>query len=306
MSNEQQPQVPQANAPGVDQDMGYQQTQPPKRGGRILGLHPALFMGIALLVLVAILAIVLVFTGEIASQGPRVFWTVVGFVAFTGLLALDLTLSRSSSRPLVIGTATNGYMIIVLMLTIWIYRSVDRSGYDYGVWDLWYQIPYIVLTTRAVWGLAWLVLTSGERMKLAIGRGFGFVTAGLIALAGVLMTLHLPLQRFGVDVGDWYWRSLVAVVILAALAACILLLLVWNQRNDEVAARPKPPVPPAPHYGNPQEHQGYPPGYPAPGYPAAAPGEQGPAYGAPGQPPPGQPQQGQPPQGPPPQYPPQQ
>ena len=303
MSNEQQSQVPQANAPGVEQAMDYRQAEPPKRKPKILGLHPALFTGIALLVLVAILAIVLVFTGEIASQGPRVFWTVVGFVAFTGLLALDLTLSRSSSRPLVIGTATNSYMIIALMLTIWIYRPVDSGGYDYGVWDLWYQVPYIVLTTRAVWGLAWLVLTLGERVKLAIGRGFGFVAAGLIALSGILMTLHLPLDRFGVEVGDWYWRSLVAVVILAALSACILLLLVWNQRNDEAAARPKPQGPPVAQYGNPQ---GYPHGYPLPEYPAAAPGQQVPPYAAPGQPPQSQPPQSQSPQGPPPQYPPQQ
>lgn len=290
MTNDQQPQVPPASAPHEAQQQAAQNaqqqpvtsTQPRKL--QILGLHPALFTGILLLILVAILAIILVFTGEIASQGPRVFWTVVGFVAFTGLLALDLSLSRSGSRPLIIGTAANSYMIIVLMLTIWIYRPDPDRWYDDGVWELIFLVPYIVFITRAVWGLSWMTLTLGYRIALPIGRAFGFVTAGLVGVAGILMTLHVPLDRFGVNVGEWYWRSLVAIIILAALAACILLLLVWNQRTNE-PPRPKFPAPGGVPYGAPGYPQGYAEGYPVQGYP----NHDYPSQGYPAQAPPFQP-----------------
>lgn len=281
--------------------MTQEQTQPDTpRKIQILGLHPALFIGIVLLVLVAILSIVLVFTGDIAAQGWRVFWTVVSFVGFTGLLALDLSLSKKGSRPLVIGTVANSYMIIVLMLSIWIFETTDTRTHDSAVWDLIFVVPYIAIITRAAWALAWLTLSLGFKIKLAIGRGFGIVTAGLAGVAGVLLTLNIPLARFGIEAGDWYWRILVSVIILAALSACILLLLVWNQRNND----PRPPKQPG--QLPPQFVQ-------APGQvPPSAPGA--PYYGAPQQPNPygqqrvqnpTQPQHpGQPPQAPPPgQYP---
>ena len=221
----------------------HQPAQRPKR--LILGLHPALFTGIVLLVAVAILAIVLVFTGSIAQHGARVFWTLVTFVAFTGLLSLDLSLSRRNSRPLVIGTVANSYMIIAIMLAIWIWARGQADGQIGWGWTendaalrLIYEVPMIILVTRGAWALAWAVLTMGERIRIALGSVFGIVTAGLIGISAVMLTLHVPLYRFGIDVDDWYWRTLVAALILTALAACILLLLYWNQRSGERAAAP--------------------------------------------------------------------
>lgn len=257
---------------------------------QILGLHPALFMGILLLIAVAILAIVLVFTGDIAQHGAKVFWTLVTFVAFTGLLALDLTLSRRTARPLIIGTVANSYMIIALVLSIWIWMRTsrpDQYGWDWEAhdasWELVGQVPMIIFVTRAAWALSWAVLVMGDKIKIALGPVFGMVTAGLTGLAAVLLTLHVPLYRFGVDVSDWYWRTLVAVLILTALAACILLLLFWNNRNSEAprvrpqtqapvsaGAVPNPNQMQTPGYSQPMppaQQQGYPqqPGFQQPG-----------------------------------------
>ena len=218
-------------------------TQQQKR--TVFGLHPALVVGIAMLILSGALAIVLVFAGTIEEQGPRVFWTVFTCAVFTALLSLDLALSRTNARPLTIGTVANCYMLIVVMLTIWINsqvaQRVDDYDYYYTSWDFIYQVPAIILVTRAAWGLAWAVLTFGERIRLAIGKVFGYVTAVLVGLAGVLLTVHFPMVRFGIQIPDWYWRTLVAVTILAAISSCILLLLYWNQTSLDRASRPQAP-----------------------------------------------------------------
>lgn len=233
--------------------------QKPKR--QIMGLHPALFTGVVMLTVVAILAIVLVFTGDIAEQGARVFWTVLAFAVFTGLLALDLSLSRTSSKALIIGIIAGSYMIIVLMLTIWM---EDRRNEDFGVslatFELIYMVPVIVVITRAAWALAWAVMAMGEKIRTSVGPVFGVVTASLVGLAGVLLTLHFPLGRLSVTLSDWYWRSLVAVTILAALASCVLMLLYWNQRSTDAKSQPQPAVqnpqvPPMQQYPNPQHPQ---------------------------------------------------
>lgn len=219
----------------------------------VFGLHPALVVGIVMLILSGVLAIVLVFTGTIAEQGARVFWTVLTCAVFTALLALDLSLSRTNPRPLIIGTAANCYMLIVVMLTVWINSQVaqriDDYDYYYSSFDFIYQVPAIMLVARAAWGLIWVVLTFGERIRLSIGKVFGYVTAGLVGVAGVLLTVHFPMVRFGIEVPTWYWRSLVAVTILAAISSCILLLLYWNQTSLDRASRP--PMPPPMHPGGP-------------------------------------------------------
>ena len=231
----------------------------------VFGLHPALVVGIVMLILSGVLAIVLVFTGTIAEQGARVFWTVLTCAVFTALLALDLTLSRTNPRPLIIGTVANCYMLIVSMLTIWMNshepRQIDDYTYYYSSFELIYQVPAIMLVTRAAWGLCWAVLTFGERIRLAIGKVFGYVTAGLVGLAGVLLTVHFPLVRLGIEIPTWYWRTLVAVTILAAISSCILLLLYWNQNSMDRASRPKMPQPypgqQVGHTPNPMQQQPY-------------------------------------------------
>lgn len=218
--------------------------RPPRR---VLGIQPVLLVGMVLLVLVTLLTIVLVFVGDIETQAARVVWTVVALVGFTALLALDLALSRRSSVPLVIGVAANVYLLAILMLATWVdarsavVEPTDPYGYEYdyepplGIALLGvYLLAFVVVRTAAAG--AWALVALGRRGELPVARAIGLVAAALLGLAAVLLTLHLAIDAFGVEVGDLYWRLAVAVVVLAALAACITALLYWNRRHLEPRA----------------------------------------------------------------------
>lgn len=205
---------------------------------RIMGIQPVLFVGMCLLAVVTLITVVLIFVGDFESQAPRVVWTVVVFLAFTGLLALDLVLARRSATPLVIGVAANTYLLALLMIAIWVRGG--RSGgavddYDFGSGWLFAELLGIVLLTllvvRAAAAGAWGLITLGKGSGTAFGRVLGLVAAALLGLVGVLLTLHFAIDAFGFDVGEWYWRSTVAAIVVTALAASVTVLLFWNRRN---------------------------------------------------------------------------
>lgn len=215
-----------------------QQSAPPARAAaprRILGIQPVLFVGICLLAIVTVITVVLIFVGDFESQASRVVWTVVVFLAFTALLALDLVLARRSATPLIIGVAANVYLLAVLMIAIWVKGAagVDRDAWedDFLFAELFGVVLLTILVVRAAAAGAWGLIRLGDRGRASMARVIGLVAAGLLGLVGVLLTLHFAIDAFGVDVGEWYWRATVAAIVVTALAASITVLLYWNRRN---------------------------------------------------------------------------
>lgn len=211
--------------------------RPARTPRRIMGIQPVLLVGICLLAIVSLITVVLIFIGDFESQAARVVWTVVVFLVFTGLLALDLVLARRSATPLVIGVAANTYLLAVLMIAIWVRggTSDDDSliGYDSG-WlfaELFGIVLLTILVVRAAAAGAWGLIVLGRRARAAFAYVVGLVAASLLGLVGVLLTLHFAIDAFGIEVGEWYWRSTVAAVVISALAASITVLLFWNRRN---------------------------------------------------------------------------
>ncbi|WAC66955.1 hypothetical protein OVA14_04095 [Agrococcus sp. SL85] len=252
---------PAAQPPSADRSAQPGPTPARPAPRRIMGVQPVLLVGICLLAIVSIVTVVLIFIGDFESQAARVVWTVVVFLAFTALLAIDLVLARRSSTPLVIGVAANTYLLAVLMVAIWV-----RSGgtaepvdeYDLGSGWLFAELFGIVLLTivvvRTAAAAAWGLIILGRRARAAFARVVGLVASALVGLVGVLLTLHFAIDAFGLDVGEWYWRSTVAAVVIAALASSITVLLFWNRRNldwqeaeargEHAAARAAGPVAP--------------------------------------------------------------
>ncbi|MFA4840802.1 MAG: hypothetical protein WC580_03750 [Agrococcus sp.] len=205
------------------------------RPRRILGIQPVLFVGICLLAIVTIITVVLIFVGDFESQAARVVWTVVVFLAFTALLALDLVLARRSATPLIIGVAANVYLLAVLMIAIWMNGAggVEREPWedDFLFAELFGIVLLTILVVRAAAAGAWGLIRLGDRGRASMARVIGLVAASLLGLVGVLLTLHFALDAFGLDVGEWYWRATVAAIVVTALAASITVLLYWNRRN---------------------------------------------------------------------------
>lgn len=201
---------------------------------RILGIQPVLFIGICLLAIVSIVTVALIFVGDFENQASRVVWTVVVFLAFTGLLALDLALSRRDPLPLVIGVIANTYLLAVLMIAIWVRGTAPgQDAWDSG-WlfaELLWVVALTIVVVRAAAAAAWGLVVLGRRGGAAMARVVGIVAGVLLGAVGVLLTLHFAIGAFGIEVGEWYWRSTVAAIVIAALAASITVLLYWNRRN---------------------------------------------------------------------------
>ena len=201
----------------------------------IFGIQPVLFVGICLLAIVTVVTVVLIFVGDFESQASRVVWTVIVFLAFTGLLALDLVLARRSSTPLVIGVAANIYLLAVLMISIWMRGA---GGDDRDPWadewlfgELFGVVLLTILVVRAAAAAAWGLLELGDRGRARMARIIGLVAAALVGLVGILLTLHFAIDAFGIEVDEWYWRATVAAVVVTALASSVTVLLFWNRRN---------------------------------------------------------------------------
>ena len=233
---QQPPSVPadtQRRAPQLPQPGPRTRTLTAQR--RILGIQPVLFVGICLLAVVTIITVVLIFVGDFESQASRVVWTVVVFLAFTGLLALDLVLARRSATPLVIGVAANVYLLAVLMIAIWMDgpRQAEREPWedDFLFAELLGIVLLTILVVRAAAAGAWGLISLGNRSRAVMARVIGLIAAALLGLVGVLLTLHFALDALGLDVGEWYWRATVAAIVVTALAASITVLLYWNRRN---------------------------------------------------------------------------
>ena len=270
---------PRASAPDtqtVRRPHGDASATAPAAPRRIMGIQPVLFVGMCLLAVVTVITVVLIFIGDFESQAPRVVWTVVVFLAFTALLALDLVLSRRSATPLVIGVVANTYLLAVLMIAIWVRGTAGTAGDlsgtggdafpepDYGAGWLFAELLGIVLLTllvvRAAAAGAWGLISIGKRSATQFGRVLGLVAAGLLGLVGVLLTLHFAIDAFGIDVGEWYWRSTVAAIVVTALASSVTVLLFWNRRNldwQEAEARGEH-VRPAPVAQAPSQQQAWP------------------------------------------------
>ncbi|MGC5076497.1 hypothetical protein [Agrococcus sp. DT81.2] len=224
----------------TNQPSAYSEQQPASvpaasaRPRRILGIQPVLFVGICLLAIVTIITVVLIFVGDFESQAARVVWTVVVFLAFTALLALDLVLARRSATPLVIGVAANVYLLAVLMIAIWMSGAGGgREPWedDFLFAELFGVVLLTILVVRAAAAGAWGLIRLGDRGRASMARVIGLVAASLLGLVGVLLTLHFAIDAFGFDVGEWYWRATVAAIVVTALAASITVLLYWNRRN---------------------------------------------------------------------------
>ncbi|ERG64121.1 hypothetical protein L332_06590 [Agrococcus pavilionensis RW1] len=230
-----------ATAGGVENPYSEQPSSPspwPERPAaalparRIFGIQPVLFVGICLLAIVTLVTVVLIFVGDFESQASRVVWTVVVFLAFTGLLALDLVLARRSATPLIIGVAANIYLLAVLMISIWM-RGTGDDPWD-GDWlfgELFGITLLTILVVRAAAAGAWGLISLGERGRAEMARIIGLVAAALLGLVGILLTLHFAIEAFGFEVTEWYWRATVAAIVVTALAASVTVLLFWNRRN---------------------------------------------------------------------------
>ncbi|WP_306233472.1 hypothetical protein [Agrococcus beijingensis] len=262
------------------------QAWPERPGGptgprRILGIQPVLFVGICLLAIVTIITVVLIFIGDFESQASRVVWTVVVFLAFTGLLAVDLVLARRSATPLVIGVAANIYLLAVLMISIWMRGSGaaddDPFANDWIFGELLGIVLLTVLVVRAAAAAAWGLIELGDRGRAAMARTIGLIASALVGIVGVLLTLHFAIDAFGLEVSEWYWRSTVAAIVVTALASSVTVLLYWNRRNidwQEAEARGEH-VRPAGSSAARIAAPGSPSGWPA--WPAAGQAQQAPA-----------------------------
>lgn len=215
------------------------QVQPQTSNGFPLSLKVTLWslVGLTLCVIAAL------FAGDIPYRGTRIFATIVYFAAFVGFTIFDMSRARKNSVfPTELAVGSNIFILAFGLITSWIvyvpevfygaddYYYSDYSGH-YETALAWF-IP-LVLTVKAVvycgYGLRKLSLANPKSLT-------SLVTATIVTASLTVFGVHLATilnSSFGVEISDWYWKIMIALLMLVALGVSASFLIAWYTRLND-------------------------------------------------------------------------
>jgi hypothetical protein len=254
----------------------------------------AIWVAIGALIAAAIVCVVWVLVGPSNDIIGRAFLTILLLAAFAGVAILDAHLAPR--RPAWFALTSMIVWVVTLLagaFLIWMPYQRSEFGYTYGNgFSRFLSFLLIVLILQLALLHLRLYTKSFLRRVTGFTTSVGYITLALVAILAVMLVVPLMIAEF-VDFGEWYWRLVVAITILAAVGTALIPLtnvLFAPRRPQPAAAQAAPwptygdgatPLPVMPD-GTPDWNAYY-TGYPSPGahvVPAALPVAQ-PAWPAP-------------------------
>lgn len=243
----------------------------------------AIRVAIGSLIAAAILCAVAVMIGGQNAIITRALLTIALFAAFAGVALYDAR--AADRRPQWYSMASMVSWVFLLLagaVKIWMpWHGVfglaqSSSSWSDNVGTRIAELIGITIVVRLALLHTRIFLRAHERYVTPFTRGIAGTTTALVWILAVMIVLPLLLSQ--VYFSDFYWRSVVAVTILAALGSALIPLL--NAIN--VPRKAQRQVPPVSYEQYPQYQQGYGQQYPqqyAAQYPAqqAYPAQQYPA-----------------------------
>lgn len=204
----------------------------------------AVWIAIGALIAAALVCVVWVLIGDQNGLIGRAFLTIVLLAAFAGAALIDASVALRRPQWYVL-VSMIGWVLALLAGAIKIWAPLE----GYWPWDdspvvRFFEFVGIVVVLR----LAILHVRLFTKTQLTPRSAFSTVvvpiTVGLVTVLAILLILPLLLAR-SVDFGEFYWRVVVAVTILAAVGTA-LVPLVRALNGPRRVAPPAPPAPPVP------------------------------------------------------------
>jgi len=202
-------------------------------------LRIAIWVAIGALIAAAIVCVVWVLLGPSNDFIGRAFLTILLLAAFAGVAILDAHLAPR--RPAWFALTSMIVWVVILIVgafMIW----MPLAMYGYGIARFFSFLLIVLILQLGVLHVR-LYAKAYLRYVTAFTRIVAAVTVALVAILAFMLVYALMLNEF-LDFGEWYWRIVVAVTILAAVGTALIPLI-------NVLFAPKKPRPapvPAPVY----------------------------------------------------------
>ena len=242
----------------------------------------AIRVAIGSLIAAALLCAAWVLFGGQNGIITRALLTIVLFAAFAGVALFDAR--AADRRPQWYSLASMISWVVILIagaIKIWMPWQYDTESYmswSDNVGTRIFELLVIAVVVRLALLHTRIFLRAHERYVTTFTRTITIVTSALVWVLAVMLVLPMLLSQ--TDFGDFYWRAVVAITILAALGSALIPLL--NAINAPRKPQPVAMVPQ--YYAAPQQYAGQqyaPQQYPTQQYAAEVPAVDPQQYAAP-------------------------
>lgn len=208
----------------------------------------AIWVAIGALVAAALICVVWVLVGPQTGSIVRAFITVLLFAGFAGIAIMEARLAPR--RPAWFAIASIATWVVALLagiILIWMPEPWSFYGWDFVGPGRFLRFLLVVLVLQLALLHARFFLRAALRHITPINRILAPVTVGLVALLALLLLLPLIFSDW-IFFAEFYWRIVVAVVILAAVGTALVPLvnLLFAPRPVGVAPAATTPAPSAP------------------------------------------------------------
>lgn len=206
----------------------------------------AIWVAVGALVAAALICVVWVLVGPQAGSIVRAFLTVLLFAGFAGVAIMEARLAPS--RPAWFAIASIATWVVALLagiILIWMPEPWSFYGWGFVGPERFLRFLLVVLVLQLALLHARFFLRAALRHVTAVNRILAPVTVGLVAVLALLLLMPLIFSDW-IYFTEFYWRVVVAVVILAVVGTALVPLLNLLFAPRPVGAAPVAPVAPAP------------------------------------------------------------
>ena len=214
----------------------------------------AIRVAIGSLIAAALLCAAWVLFGGQNGIITRALLTIVLFAAFAGVALFDAR--AADRRPQWYSLASMISWVVILIAGAikiwrpWHYDSESYMSLSDSVGTRIFELLVIAVVVRLALLHTRIFLRAHERYVTTFTRTITIVTSALVWVLAVMLVLPMLLSQ--TDFGDFYWRAVVAITILAALGSALIPLL--NAINAPRKPQPVAMVPQ--YYAAPQQYAG--------------------------------------------------
>lgn len=183
-------------------------------------LRVAIWVAIGALIAAAIVCVVWVLVGPSNDFIGRAFLTILLLASFAGIAIMDAHLAPR--RPAWFALTSMSVWVVILLIgafMIW----MPLPMYSFGMARFFSFLLIVLILQLAVLHVR-LYAKAYERYVTTFTRIVAGLTIAFVVILAFMLVFALMLYEF-LDFGEWYWRIVVAVTILAAVGTALIPLI---------------------------------------------------------------------------------
>src|SRR5699024_5180037 len=135
------------------------------------------------------------------------------------------------------GLFVNSYILAITLIATWV-SKVDVFSASYVISGIAVATIFVTVLVMRLLLLACEVLQGRHETGPSIVNLLALISMVLVILVGLLFTLPFAINAFDVNLGTWYWKVTVSLLVLAAMSLSVYVLLTWHFREEILRSAP--------------------------------------------------------------------